>query len=629
MPNKITKEKFLFDKLMPYFMQDEENFKNDDLAELEIYPYISSAGDTNYSALRDGEIRWYYIKDEKYKNKRSSANYRIFKKDCLNEVVFKSLLNRYGKDGDDLIEPYSEEVVIKGLIKYMSKEITYSAEWWDAAEKVYVYWAVEGGNKQYKDATKNIASNETYFEDYVGDNPEDIYHICREYLCKNEIYSDIKLNPQYIRLSNKYKNIDEYLKCLGVACLDENSCKELAEIVLRQFNNQNIREQEDVKIIFDVLKYVLEENARTILEKIIFTLTCSRELIFKYCGVINKYQDTKIDGIQFYTNKYGLLDTESYKERVKIALLNNGDGESWDEIKDEKFWKNIYCMSDDYSLLGEAKYVEVNDYRYIAYRNICYENRNYNKLNIILSDKERALECIAEYIKDKYSIEIVDLYDKWDEIYKTLRCNIKKWINYKENEGNYSIDDTICMNLADVEDFITERRIWTELRDEKNKILQRRTVSYEDKNSAKFLNSKYSGICQICKKHTISGESRAYSWRYHITKPHESKLSHFYSNMFCLCPNCHGELQHGFLARDFTEIGKKAREYYDEFIKLEEDEILAGESLISELSSHEDTDYPFKNPIICDVVVNGENRKIYFSWEHFIRLSFLLCDEDD
>ena len=46
-------------------------------------------------------------------------------------------------------------------------------------------------------------------------------------------------------------------------------------------------------------------------------------------------------------------------KRVKIALLNNGDGESWDEIKDEKFWKNIYCMSDDYSLLGEAKYARI------------------------------------------------------------------------------------------------------------------------------------------------------------------------------------------------------------------------------------------------------------------------------
>ena len=37
----------------------------------------------------------------------------------------------------------------------------------------------------------------------------------------------------------------------------------------------------------------------------------------------------------------------------------------------------------------------------------------------------------------------------------------------------------------------------------------------------------------------------------------------------------------------------------------------------------------FHKPIICRVVVNGESRCMAFSWEHFMRLAFILSEYEN
>ena len=37
----------------------------------------------------------------------------------------------------------------------------------------------------------------------------------------------------------------------------------------------------------------------------------------------------------------------------------------------------------------------------------------------------------------------------------------------------------------------------------------------------------------------------------------------------------------------------------------------------------------FHAPVICEVLVNGEERQMKFSWEHFLRIAFLLTEGND
>ena len=36
----------------------------------------------------------------------------------------------------------------------------------------------------------------------------------------------------------------------------------------------------------------------------------------------------------------------------------------------------------------------------------------------------------------------------------------------------------------------------------------------------------------------------------------------------------------------------------------------------------------FHNPIVCRVMVNGKDRLMAFSWEHFMRIAFILSDAE-
>ena len=59
-------------------------------------------------------------------------------------------------------------------------------------------------------------------------------------------------------------------------------------------------------------------------------------------------------------------------------------------------------------------------------------------------------------------------------------------------------------------------------------------------------------------------------------------------------------------------------------------------SLISELwedqeltEEEEDKLEGFHHPIVCHVMVNGKERSMAFSWEHFMRIAFILSESDE
>ena len=112
-----------------------------------------------------------------------------------------------------------------------------------------------------------------------------------------------------------------------------------------------------------------------------------------------------------------------------------------------------------------------------------------------------------------------------------------------------------------------------------------------------------------------------------------------YSNMFCLCPSCWGEMGQGdFMGKDMSELLEKALDYAEYLeTKLKTDEMEDDfPSLVKEVwedqefSEEEESKLEgFHNPIVCRVMVNGKDRLMAFSWEHFMRIAFILSDTEE
>ena len=76
-----------------------------------------------------------------------------------------------------------------------------------------------------------------------------------------------------------------------------------------------------------------------------------------------------------------------------------------------------------------------------------------------------------------------------------------------------------------------------------------------------------------------------------------------------------------------TSILTVAKEYYEQIQEcLEEkpDDADTSDSIVSEFADYKETYEGFHSPIVCDVIVNGCEHKMKFSWEHFMNLAFLL-----
>ena len=119
-----------------------------------------------------------------------------------------------------------------------------------------------------------------------------------------------------------------------------------------------------------------------------------------------------------------------------------------------------------------------------------------------------------------------------------------------------------------------------------------------------------------------------------MIKQHQSALADMIPNLFCVCPSCHGNLQYSAKVRDLSSIFKKAKLYVTKYTEYEqEDYDDEQESAISELVK-ESSKQGFqredvRNPVECPVKVNGEQKTMVFSWEHFIRLAFVLTQVEE
>ena len=187
-------------------------------------------------------------------------------------------------------------------------------------------------------------------------------------------------------------------------------------------------------------------------------------------------------------------------------------------------------------------------------------------------------------------------------------------------------------DMADVKTLGIELATWEQIQKQKENILKNRVTDSDFDKWKQFLDSKYHGRCQLCGNRTVSGVDQAYTWTYRMVKKRDNSLANMECNMFCLCPSCHGEMSYGFRGRDLTKVLETARDYTVQLTEcLEEglDDMEESPSIISEFADYQNDYEGFHAPLTCDVIVNGEERQMKFSWEHFLHISFLLTEGNE
>lgn len=437
---------------------------------------------------------------------------------------------------------------------------------------------------------------------------------------------------------------DEYK--LGVACETVDFYKwiwmysqheELVENILYFYTDDDgereIVPESDVEFVLSVLAC---ENVTD--EGYLFDIDLDAEGCFENADTFNKISN-QFPGIYCsVVSDLERFDASNYLQQIIAAVKSVSDIQ---RIAADPIWDHVYLVEE-----GSDYYDDV----YVR----CKAGDEYEDILLLWksSDDDSYIRALAKYVSEQYHTEVsvacAEFFD-WKAEYMKLAKEICEFITktspiVKESEVYGYIAD-----MADVPTFYDERKLWQRLHEQREKIVCQK-VGKSPINLEywrEFLANKYKGICQVCGNRTATGAKNAHFFTFRIIKESKNQLANLNSNMFCLCPSCHGEMQYGsYMGKDMSEVLEKAKrywEYYDS--KCEGKEMEDNyDSLVAEFADDSgELDKPiteseksatkdsgklvrFDKPIICNVIVNGKSRKMAFSWEHFVMLAFVLKD---
>lgn len=418
---------------------------------------------------------------------------------------------------------------------------------------------------------------------------------------------------------------DDYV--LGVACEVVDFYKwiwtysqheELIENILYFYTDDEGEREEvpesDVEFVLSVLAC---EGVRD--EGYLFDISLIAEECFNNARVLNEISNRFQDIYCNVISDMKRFDVLGYLQQI-LAAVKSSDIQ---RITADLIWDHVYLVDDEPDCYNDV-YVR------------CKAGDEYEDILLLWksSDDDSYIRALAKYVSEQYDTEVAvacaEAFD-WKEEYLNLAKAIREFVTetspvVEEREiYGYTAD------MADVPTFNDERILWQKLYEQREKIVCQ-TVGKAPINLdywREFLSSKYNGRCQVCGKKTATGAQKAHFFTYRINKESENKLANLSSNLFCVCPSCHGEMQFGsYMGKDMNKILEKANQYWEYYAskcnsdEMEDDYI----SLVAELADDSGELEGFIKPITCDVIVNGKPRKMAFSWEHFIMLAFVLKD---
>ena len=450
---------------------------------------------------------------------------------------------------------------------------------------------------------------------------------------KELIAYDIAEVEKYSKYS--FMNVSEYLFYKWVWQFTRN--EHLVDNLLTLFTKQSRIGIKDSEFPLDVLRAACHEkngdygenrliatSRKDTVSNIRFTLDVTIESLINYRNVLNAVYDASDYNISIHMPGSDPVK-EPWIANVKKQILDAAyrtDPSCYSMIDNNALWKHVYIIDSKNSTVDSyGQYVNVS---YIDSRNMFVDN-------MILLVKDRNPNsyaiAIANYIYDYLGIKLENVTVNWKEEYTNLADQVRRFISRKERlipDGELLFKES---DMADVRTLDVELDKWKLLETKRKKILNNRIIESDYDYWNEFLNSKYHGRCQLCGNRTVSGKDTAHTWTYRIVKKKDNRLANIEANLFCLCPSCHGELSFGFKGKDLTSILNAAKEYYEQIQEcLEEkpDDADTSDSIVSEFADYKETYEGFHSPIVCDVIVNGCEHKMKFSWEHFMNLAFLL-----
>jgi len=378
--------------------------------------------------------------------------------------------------------------------------------------------------------------------------------------------------------------------------------------------------------LFFILSVLKEAEESATGSKYCFSILIDVEDAFLNANVLNKV-NRSFEGVSVnISGRYERIDVGSYikdiLEDAEASFMLRSD------IQNDVIWDSVYIVS------GEN---DIHPNTYVLGKAL--ENRNTRALFLWPSEYTEAYSRVLSFfIQDEYGINIKNIGIDWKDSYVRLVQRIHDFVSEKMDV--MSIADLPfnfnTVNLDDIANFGEEKRIWINFHEQREKFLKGELESGLPQPGKSYLNAKYYGHCQLCGGKTITGERNARFYTYRMAKESQNSLANMPSNLFCVCPSCWGELEAGsFMGKDMSEIIVKAKKYADYI-----NEVIGSTdfeddfpSLISELQEEENLSEEeekslegFHKPIICRVIVNGKKRCMAFSWDHFMRIAFILSE---
>lgn len=408
----------------------------------------------------------------------------------------------------------------------------------------------------------------------------------------------------------------------------------LAEHILLHLASLARVEASQQAFVLDVLQAMAEASygaqaLRPCCTKIVFTMKLSGSQALAYSRVLDLVHRSENYQITFQVTDRLIHEPLDIKYRILQAVENQVSAAAAKTVETDPFWDRVYLL----------KAPEAAEQYYGRYAAVQYHDKETgDQGDIVLlcqsDDANSYLEAVCAYIASTHSISLYGVAANWKAEYYNLVRGVDAFL-CDHAKADVSSDDEILFRvseMADVSSLAHEYKIWDRFQREKKAILDNRIMEIDLTSWRTFLNSKYHGRCQLCGSRTASGIENAHFWTYRIIKESKSDLANLHSNIFCLCSSCHGELSYGFRGKDLTQIKVRAQEYLEQLYDCMEEDLDDLDETESIVSSFADTDTEYEGfhaPVICDVTVNGTDRKMAFSWEHFMRIAFLLSGLND
>ena len=488
-------------------------------------------------------------------------------------------------------------------------------------EFVPLSWDLFFSEYEFEDIqNEDVCEDENHFPEKT-DNKLEIHHIDvilydREYL---ELFENIH------DFANVDGSMDEYLLGIEVEEIEfykwiwnYSQHEELVENILFYYSAQEeLYSKGDIAFALEVLAC---ENVYNKGYK--FEFKVDVETAFEYNEVINRISKPFSNITCKVSEKGKLLDKNLFLSQLMQAIKNANE---YQKIIIDDIWDRVYIVD------GKAG---------MFYGNyVCCKNED-DERRILLwkSDSDESyIVGLTHYISEFFEVEvsIADLSEiNWKKAYINLINGIRSFVNYHSDIMPTDEVYKYIIDLNDVKTFGDEKAIWLRLKEQMKKLME---LEGEDTppawfGSRDFLKAKYNGRCQICGNIVPKNEQDTYFFTYRIIPKSKNPLADMKYNLFCLCPTCHGALRYGrVMGQDMSDIVEKAS-MYASYI---EDKINSGEMeddfpcLVQELVDSKVELEGFCKPIVCNVIVNGKERKMAFSWEHFIKMAFVFSDIND